>query len=74
MRRFGTNDTQLTASPRFGRGAIFASVVIAIPALISAGLLATSNIDLKPHREIVDIHKYPWSSIGKISVMGYSSG
>jgi hypothetical protein len=74
VRRFGTNDNQLTASLRFGHGAIFTSVVIAIPALISAGLLATSNIDLKPHREIIDIHKYPWPSIGKISVMGYSSG
>ena len=74
MRRFGTNVNRLTASPRFGRGAIFASVVIAIPALISVGLLATSNIDLKLHREIVDIHKFPWSSIGRISVMGYSSG
>ncbi len=74
MQRLETDDSQCAASPRFARGPIFASVVIAIPVFISVGLLATSNNGLKPHREVIDIHKYPWSSVGKINATGYSSG
>ncbi len=74
MQRLETDDNQCAATPRFARGPIFASVVIAIPVFISVGLLATSNNGLKPHREVIDIHKYPWSSVGKINATGYSSG
>ena len=48
----------------FTRSAIFASVLIAAPVLtIGIGLT-------KPHGEIVDSQKYPWSSMGKIGGMG----
>ena len=48
----------------FTRSAIFASVLIAVPVLtIGIGLT-------KPHGEIVDSQKYPWSSIGKIGGIG----
>ncbi|MGA8937516.1 MAG: hypothetical protein WB522_24940, partial [Pseudolabrys sp.] len=48
----------------FTRSAIFASVLIAVP-VITIGIGLT-----KPHGEIVDIQKYPWSSMGKIVGMG----
>lgn len=49
-------------------------IVIAVPLLISTGMVLTSYVSSDRHREIVDINTYPWSSIGKISAIGYSSG
>ncbi|MGA8889388.1 MAG: trypsin-like serine protease [Pseudolabrys sp.] len=48
----------------FTRSAIFASVLIAVP-VITIGIGLT-----KPHGQIVDSQKYPWSSMGKIGGIG----
>lgn len=70
-----TDEGQCATPASFARGAIFASmVVIALPALISVSILVTDRIGLEPHREIVDINTYPWSSIGKLGSAGHSSG
>jgi protease YdgD len=67
-----TDDGQPGVAPAsFTRGAILASVlVVAIPAIISVSTLAMDHTGSEPHREIVDVNVYPWSSIGKV---GFSS-
>jgi protease YdgD len=66
-----TDDGQrCAASASFTRGAILASVLIgAIPALM-VSISVADHIASEPHREIVDINTYPWSSIGKVGALG----
>ena len=55
---------------RLTRGAIFASV-IAVPVLTYVSVQDFPGPE--PHREIVDIHAYPWSSIGKAATAGFGT-
>ena len=66
------DDGQRAAPAKFCRGAIFASLfIVAVPAFTYVSVLLTDNIGSGPHREIVDINAYPWSSIGKVGAAGH---
>jgi protease YdgD len=56
------NGQALRGHASFGCGAILASVLI-----LATPVLA---VDSEPHREIVDVQRFPWSSIGKVSSAG----
>ncbi len=59
---------QRAAPAKFSRGAIFASMfLVAVPVLTYVSVLLTGS---EPHREIVGINTYPWSSIGKVGAAG----
>jgi V8-like Glu-specific endopeptidase len=55
---------------RFSRGVIFASVLI-VPAITYVSV--QDFLGPEPHREIVDINAYPWSSIGKVATAGFGT-
>ena len=63
-----TDDGQRSVAPAsFTRGAILASVpFVAILAIISVEHTRDGLHCSEPHREIVDVNVYPWSSIGKV--------
>ena len=66
------DNAQRTAPANSSRGAIFASLfIVAVPVFTYVSVLLTGNIGLEPHREIVDINTYPWSSIGKVGAAGH---
>lgn len=64
---------QRAAARRFTRGAIFASLVIAVPAFTYVSIQLLDDMGSEPHREIVDITAYPWSSIGKVGTVGFGT-
>jgi len=66
------DNAQRIAPANSSRGAIFASLfIVAVPVFTYVSVLLTGNIGLEPHREIVDINTYPWSSIGKVGAAGH---
>jgi hypothetical protein len=61
---------QRAATPSFILRVIFGCLAIAVPAFTYVGIELLDYPGSEPHREIVDINAYPWSSIGKIGVAG----
>lgn len=54
------DNSQRAVPAKFSRGAIFASMFLAaVPVLTYVSVFLTVS---EPHREIVDINAYPWSS------------
>jgi V8-like Glu-specific endopeptidase len=66
MVEFG--DGRRAGTARLTRGAIFASLLIAVPVATYISVQGP-----EPHREIVDINAYPWSSIGKVATAGFGT-
>jgi protease YdgD len=63
-------DRQRATAARLTRGALFASVLI-VPVITYVSV--QDFLGPEPHREIVDIHAYPWSSIGKAATAGFGT-
>ena len=63
-------DRQRATAARLTRGALFASL-IAVPVLTYVSV--QDFLGPEPHREIVDINAYPWSSIGKAATAGFGT-
>jgi V8-like Glu-specific endopeptidase len=63
-----TRESRCVVPASFTRGSIFALVFVVASAFISEGVLATEEVGTDSHREIIDTHNYPWSSIGKVFI------
>jgi protease YdgD len=61
---------QRAATPSFSRRVIFGCLAIAVPAFTYVGIELLDYPGSEPHREIVNINVYPWSSVGKVGAAG----
>ena len=64
----GFGDGGSASAAKVTRGTLFASLLVAVPVATYVGLQGP-----EPHREIVDINAYPWSSIGKVATAGFGT-
>jgi V8-like Glu-specific endopeptidase len=64
---------QRTVLTSFAYSAILASVLILLFRGFIANAMVADKNGADTHRELADINTYPWSSIGKVGIPGFSA-